>query len=365
MNLYIDVHVLQSLPPNCLNRDDTGSPKTAMYGGARRARVSSQAWKRAMRVMFADNFDKSELSMRTKYIFDMIADEVQKLDPNLDRSQAIKYAEDVMAKVEVKPTKDKKSSDTKLDALFFLSHQQAKNLAALALGKIGDKDDKKAITEAIKSNSGIDLALFGRMVAANQELNTDACAQVAHAISTHRVENEYDYFTAVDDLVDDPDSQVAKTDAGASHIGTAEFSSATLYRYATVAVGNLRKELGQAMITQQAVREFARAFVCSIPTGRQNTFAAHTTPDAVLVCLRTDRPLNLAGAFESPVRGEGIMMRSCEALEKYALEAYEDFCTKPQHSYVVGRHLGKLGERLTLDEMLHNLENAVGERLAP
>ena len=39
--LYVDFHVLQTVPPSCINRDDTGSPKTAIYGGVTRARVSS------------------------------------------------------------------------------------------------------------------------------------------------------------------------------------------------------------------------------------------------------------------------------------------------------------------------------------
>ena len=52
--LYVDFHVLQTVPPSCVNRDDTGSPKTAVYGGATRARVSSQAWKHAIRKMFAE-----------------------------------------------------------------------------------------------------------------------------------------------------------------------------------------------------------------------------------------------------------------------------------------------------------------------
>ena len=48
--ICIEFHILQSFPVTCLNRDDVGSPKTAMIGGTMRARVSSQCWKRAVRM---------------------------------------------------------------------------------------------------------------------------------------------------------------------------------------------------------------------------------------------------------------------------------------------------------------------------
>jgi CRISPR system Cascade subunit CasC len=66
--IFLDVHALQTVPPSNLNRDDTGAPKTALYGGVPRARVSSQAWKRATRTYFADEhlLEPSELGVRTK-----------------------------------------------------------------------------------------------------------------------------------------------------------------------------------------------------------------------------------------------------------------------------------------------------------
>ena len=351
-NLFVDVHVLQSIPPSCLNRDDTNSPKTAIYGGARRARVSSQSWKRAMRLMFKDYFDPSELSMRTKYVFSFVADEIQKISPELTREEALLKAENALIDLGIKPsTKKGKEKDfeagkeSESDVLFFMSTQQARNIASLALSEV----DKKAIKKALKEGNGVDIALFGRMVADDVTLNCEASAQVAHAISTHRVENEYDFFTAVDDLA----SRMHDDHAGSSHLGTVEYNSATLYRYATVAVHKLYEELAKnPAALEKAIREFVRAFICSIPTGKQNTFAAHTVPDAVLVAIRSDRPLNLAGAFEKPVSGEGLAERSAKALETYASDAYEDFCTKPDASYIVGRYLEKLGNRLPLDDML-------------
>lgn len=344
--VYVDLHVIQSVPPSCLNRDDTGSPKTAIYGGVRRARVSSQAWKRAMRLMFRDYFDQSQLGMRTLMIYKPIVEEIVRLQPDLSSEEALKIVQDILKKVKIEPKKDDKD---KVDALFFIGAQQAKNLAALVLGNIEDKDTEKEIIRTLKEDNSVDIALFGRMLAKNPLLNCDASAQVAHAISTHRVENEYDYFTAVDDLG-------PEDNAGAGMLGTVEYNSATLYRFATVAAHELFEQLAKNDgVFEQAINEFARAFICSMPTGKQNTFAAHTVPDAVLAAIRIDRPLNLAGAFENPVRGEGLVPKSAQALEQYTKSVYTDFCSAPEKGYVIGNYLNSLGERLSLENLLERL----------
>ena len=344
--VFIDLHVLQTVPPNCLNRDDTGSPKTAIYGGVRRARVSSQAWKRAMRLMFEEYFDPSELSKRTKQVFELVAQEIMATSSDYSEEDAKTMAKEALAKVGVKPS-GKKGKENEADALFFMSMQQAKNVAAVALGEV----DAKAVKNALKDSNGVDLALFGRMVATDPDLNCDASAQVAHAISTHRVENEYDFFTAVDDM-----ASQTQEHAGGAHLGTVEYNSATLYRYATVAVHELFNQLADnSEIMDKALQEFIRAFICSMPTGRQNTFAAHTLPEAVLAVIRTDRPLNLADAFEAPIsgkNGKGLVAASAKEFVERAQEAYADFCALPAKSFVIGKHFAALGERLSLDDML-------------
>jgi CRISPR system Cascade subunit CasC len=355
MKLFMDIHVIQTLPPNCLNRDDTGSPKTAIYGGVRRARVSSQSWKRAMREMFKEHLDESRLSYRTLKIFDLIADEIQSKDPDCDREDALKSAHEVLKKVNIEAKKKAEKSD----ALFFLSSQQAKNLASLAMGDIEGKEAEKEIKQALKEGNGIDLALFGRMVATNPELNCDASAQVAHAISTHRVENEYDYFTAVDDCS-------TEEHAGAGMIGTVEYNSSTMYRYATVALHDLFCNLSKDVIAlEQAVKEFARAFILSLPGGKQNTFAAHTLPYGVMVTLRTCRPLNLVDAFECPVKSrEGYTVTSTKEFAKHATKAYESFCSKPEVCYVISEELSELGEKVNMEDLLTNVAKDVIERVA-
>ena len=257
--LYVDFHILQTVPPSCINRDDTGSPKTAVYGGVLRARVSSQAWKHAMRVAFVENA-QLDVGKRTKKAAELVKAQILALAPELD---ADKLAKKALENAGIK------SDDKGTKALFFMSTAQAKALAELA---VEGSADKKQYRDALKAAPSMDMALFGRMVADDPSLNYDAAAQVAHSISTHAVQNEYDYFTAVDDCQ-------AEDNAGASHLGTVEYNSSTLYRYATVNVMELAGQLGAAQAAE-TVRAFGEAFLFSMPTGKQNTFANRTLPDA-------------------------------------------------------------------------------------
>jgi len=345
--LFLDMHVIQTVPPSCVNRDDTGSPKTAVYGGVTRARVSSQSWKRAMRLMFRDFFAEDKLGYRTKKIVGLVADAIRKLDGENPEVAAKKILETAGLKIN--------SEDKGTEALFFMSAAQAHSLAELAVR--GTKVSKTAAQAAIREDPSIDIALFGRMVADDPTLNNDACAQVAHAISTHKVANEYDYFTAVDDKA--PEDNV-----GAGHIGAVEFNSATLYRYATVAVHELYRQLQGAAV--DAAREFVRAFACSMPTGKQNTFANRTLPDAMLVTLRTDQPLNLVGAFEKPVPAsdDGYAAASVKRFCAHARESYASFAGEPEVTYAVGKLLSELGAVMPMGAMLDALASDLRARLA-
>jgi CRISPR system Cascade subunit CasC len=342
-NIYVDVHVLQTVPPSCVNRDDTGSPKTAIYGGAVRARVSSQAWKHAIRKMFMDEMEADEVGSRTRKLIPLIAGEIRKINPDVD---AEKLAEDTLTFLGI----NKKSGDAA--ALFFISQAQAKALAKLSVEK---SKDKKEYERALKENPSIDMILFGRMVAADPSLNYDAAAQVSHSISTHAVHNEYDYFTAVDDLS-------AEDNAGAGHLGTVEYNSSTLYRYANVNVHELSRFLGEG--TPDAVREFIKAFVCSMPTGKQNTFANRTLPDVVYVTIRNDQPLNLVGAFENPIKGtEGFMRKSEDALLRYAKKMYENYVNVPVLSVAIGEDICEIADKKTFPDLLDSVETWIRDNI--
>ena len=342
--LYIDFHILQTVPPSCVNRDDTGSPKTAIYGGATRARVSSQAWKRAIRLMFRDGLlAKEQVGERTKKIVAMVAEEIAALSPERD---AVKLGKQALENAGLKNVTEEKGTD----ALFFMSRTQAKALAELILS---GSEDKKAYKDALKAAPSVDMALFGRMVANDPSLNYDAAAQVAHGISTHAVQNEYDYFTAVDDCA-------PEDNAGAGHLGTVEYNSATLYRYATVNALELAGSLGQEA-TPGVVRAFAEAFIRSMPTGKQNTFANRTLPDAVYIAVRCDQPVNLCGAFEKavPASAEGFVEPSKKRLADYAQELYRTYAGAPEAAFTVGAGLESLAAAMPLKDMLESLETSV------
>lgn len=349
--LYVDFHILQTVPPSCINRDDTGSPKTAVYGGVTRARVSSQAWKHAMRAAFAENA-RLDVGKRTKKVADLVKEQILPLAPDAD---ADKLAKKALENASIKFDEKSKKNDTVTKALFFMSTAQAKALAELA---VEGSADKKQYRDALKAAPSMDMALFGRMVADDPSLNSDAAAQVAHSISTHAVQNEYDYFTAVDDCQ-------AEDNAGAGHLGTVEYNSSTLYRYATVNVMELAGQLGAAQAAE-TVRAFGEAFLFSMPTGKQNTFANRTLPDAVYVTLREDQPVNLCGAFERavPRSAQGYAAPSKAALAQYAQQMYSSFAEAPAQSFTVGSGLEELAPAQTAKAMLGALEKAVRDALA-
>lgn len=343
--LYVDVHVLQTVPPSCINRDDTGSPKTAVYGGVTRARVSSQSWKRAVRLMFREMFSQEQVGLRTKRAVELVTARL--------KAQGVEEGCEKLAAKALENAGIKVNKASQTDALLFLSPVQAKELARLAI--VGETD-KQYYKNAIQEYPSVDMALFGRMVASAPSLNYDAAAQVAHSISTHEVRNEYDYFTAVDDCA--PNDNM-----GAGHLGTVEFYSATLYRYATVNVQELVQYLKED--APVAARNFVKAFLLSMPTGKQNTFANRTAPDLAYVTLRRDQPVNLAGAFERPVRanGEGYVGASVRALGHYALRTYQSFVTPPEQAFCVGAAEGAeaLAPSVGMQELLDAVQNTVAD----
>lgn len=367
---YIDIHILQTVPPSNLNRDDTGSPKTAFYGAARRARVSSQAWKRATRTYFNSTLDKDGIGYRTKRLVDLVAERI--VDAGFDATDAEALAKNVVSAtgIKVKPPKKRAGKDTDDDAntsaqsdyLVFASAGQVSRLADLAVEASREGRDvlKSEAKAAFQQDQSIDVALFGRMVADDAELNVDAAVQVAHAISVHAVDNEFDYFTAVDDL------QATDNQPGAGMIGTVEFNSSTLYRYATINIDKLIDNLGDREAAARAAATFVDAFVRSMPTGKQNTFANRTLPDVVAVVVRDDQPVNLVGAFEERIRpsvDQSMVARSAQALARFSTEV-SDAYGGPRLGWVAGRpsvsgELAAFGAVVPLSELVLNVESLV------
>lgn len=331
-NLYLDIHVLQTVPPSCVNRDDTGSPKTAVYGGVKRARVSSQAWKRAMRLEFKHLFESDQIGFRTKNIKQLLINKMAQIDTSKDLSILDKIADTALSEAKIK------SSGGKKDVLFFISSMQIDALAKVALEYADDNSSKKGKEknykdkwkEALNNNPSVDILLFGRMAASDSELNFDAAAQVAHCISTHAVSNEFDYFTAVDDCNSDDN-------AGAGHLGTVEFNSSTLYRYSTVNISELKEDGLDIDEISDVVNGYLHAFITAMPTGKQNTFANRTLPCFTYVTLREDQPVNMSGAFEKPISksSNGYERKSIEAFIDYVNKVYDNYVDVPSRSWFV------------------------------
>lgn len=387
--IFLDVHALQTVPPSNLNRDDTGAPKTAVYGGVPRARVSSQAWKRATRTYFSDEelLKPSELGVRTKKIVELIAGRITALDATITTEQALVLADETVKAAGLKTEVPKRKADAAKETgataapeakyLVFLSARQIEGLARLALdgadditAYFKDKKNKEQVKEIADSRHSVDIALFGRMVADAADFNVDAAVQVAHALSVHRVDNESDYYTAVDD-------ENREEETGAGMIGTIDFNSATLYRYAALGVHQLAANLGHGLRedepgsepVRRAVEAFLHGFVASLPTGKINTFGHHTLPDAVIVTLRTTRPISFVAAFEDPVRGEdgGHLREAADRLAAYVPDlerAYGQPDSTQTWVLRVGPHTLPLAALGTESDTLAGLVTAVGRAVA-
>jgi len=336
MKTMVEIHALQNFAPSNLNRDDTGAPKDALFGGTRRARVSSQCLKRAVRQYFAElvkgqAWAHEDLAVRTKRVLQELTEALVAM--GRPESEASEKARTALAAVKLTMKDDGKS-----EYLLFLGQREIAGVARIvheqwdgigggesssAEGNMAGKakkqaakaaapELKKALDAVFNGGKAVDVALFGRMLTDMPERNQNAACQVAHAISTHGVEREFDFYTAVDDLK-------PEDTAGADMMGTVEFNSACFYRYAVVDWDKLVENLqGDRALALKGLRGFLEGFVLAEPTGKQNTFAAHNPPEFVALSVRRNgAPRSLANAFETAViarKGESLTRRSAEEL---------------------------------------------------
>ncbi len=332
MKTLIEIHALQNFAPSNLNRDDTGAPKDAWFGGSRRARVSSQCQKRAVRSYFDQKkgeglFNADELAVRTKRVYEAIAD---LLVGRRAKDEALAKAEIALSYVKLKPAEGGKTQyllflgQREIAALADAIHrfwdqiapeakdgaEKAKGKGKKAIASGAPKEVQDHIAAIFNGGKAVDVALFGRMLADMPEKNQHAACQVAHAISTHAVEREFDFYTAVDDLK-------PEDTAGADMMGTVEFNSACFYRYAVVDWEKLKANLqSDTELAEKGLKAFLEGFVVAEPTGKQNTFAAHNQPEFVAVSVRHNAAAsNLANAFETALR-----VRKDESLTRVSAE---------------------------------------------
>ena len=354
---HLELHILQSVPVACLNRDDLNSPKTAVFGGVQRARVSSQSWKRAIREMAKELLPKYFKGERTKRmvfalkkclvnrgmvecaavaIAEQVADIVETLDSKTDtdgfkRIKTLMFFSDAeyaaLAEAIVASEDVKNNVNALVMALgaYELAHSEAnkekkekaskdKENVLKTMGKVLEKGAIGKAIKEVKLKDAADIALFGRMVANDHSLTVEAAAVFSHALSTHKADNEIDFFAAVDDLQD-------KEEAGAGMTSTLEFNSATYYRFAGLNLDMLADEDHLADLTQaqrkDVVRTFVEATIKSIPGARKNTMNGNTLPVYVFGVVREKgHPVQLINAFENPVRtNQGYATKSVELLK--------------------------------------------------
>ncbi len=331
---HLELHILQSVPVTCLNRDDLGSPKTAFFGGAQRARVSSQSWKRAIRE-YAHEISPYFEGRRTRLIIEPLKNELVKL--NNDDELALKWAREIAGSLATLDSENQK----KVKTIYFTSDAELKFLAkeydtiSKEKGDIPADDKKykektkkrtKAAAKKLDSNvykDAADLSLFGRMVANDHSLTIEGAAMFNHPISTHKVDNELDFFAAVDDWQE-------KGESGAGMTGTLEFNSSVYYRFAALNLDMLADKEHLACMTieerKEVVTTFIKATLEAVPgmtasnSGRKNSMNGYTRPSYVLGIVREKgHPVQFVNAFENPVwagAGKGIMKASIEKLKK-------------------------------------------------
>lgn len=285
---HLEFHILQSFPVSCLNRDDLGSPKSAVIGGVSRARVSSQCWKRAIRLQMREL--GYCIATRTKLIAATIREKCIALGATEEQATAC-------GNWTAKAFATKVDKNGVSDTLFFISDSEACKIAKEFQDKqfkeIAAKELQNICKKAIDPvHDGLDIALFGRMVANAADMNVEAAASVAHAISIHKVSSEIDFFTAVDDCKKEEES-------GSAHMGNLEFNSATYYRYISLDLGQLTETLKTEDIAP-AVEIFTKALFLAFPAARQATMSAATPWDHAIVTLRKGQRLQLP--FNTPVR---------------------------------------------------------------
>lgn len=346
--MLVQLHLLQNYGPSNLNRDDTGAPKDAYLGGTRRARISSQCLKRSIRRsdVFRDAFDGDGLlATRTKLLPQLIRKELVALGADEQTIEAIAARVPEIGRESGKNDKQQsddgddqetnvvpeKASESATKQLIFIGPDETRPLADKLLTVYQTYGDPKKWTKAkigditkVLGKSvprSVDVAMFGRMTTSEAFEDVHAAVQVAHALSANALQEEFDYFTAVDDL---------SGESGAGMIGDVQFNSSTYYKYFSIHWEQLVENLGgDATIARRAVLALLDAAATAQPSGKQNSFAAHCLPDIVMVEVRQrNLPVNYGNAFLRPARQSAERTITEDAIGKLA-----DYLDRVTHAY--------------------------------
>lgn len=333
--MLIELHTLTAHAPSNLNRDDFGRPKSALFGGTERARISSQALKRAIRTSkyLADTLG-NRLSTRSRDIPQLIHDRLASTyEGDEDKAKRLQHVCEAVTYALGKP--DTKRGPLHLAQIVFLTPAELDRLQQLVAAKVDDGGKlakPKTLGATLAKEAGldqaphdaVDMALFGRMTTddANAFAEVEAAMQVMHPISTHTVVNETDYFTAVDDVATGAD------DRGSAHLNELDFNSAVYYKYFSCDFDRLTRNLGDVESARDALVAFLDAACRIAPSGKQNAFASHSLASAALVVVRDQKvPCSLAEAFERPVPPSeaGFLARSLQRMATHYSTLARDY----------------------------------------
>lgn len=313
MSTFLQLHLLTSYPPACLNRDDLNRPKSAIMGGIPRLRISSQSLKRAWRT--SEDFEnalKGHKGTRTKRKGVKIYEALKQVE-GIKEKDAKAWAQAIAARFgKLKGKKDNEPlNDLEIEQLAHFSPEEERAIDALI--EILSKD-KRAPNESEldllrKEHKAADIALFGRMLADRPDCNTEAACQVAHALTVHRAAVEDDFFTAVDDLNDHSE------DAGSAHMGEQDFGAGLFYQYVCIDRDRLHQNLdGDENLTKRAIHALIEAAATVAPTGKQNSFGSRAWAYYILAEKGSRQPRSLSLAFMKPIREGDMLSDAVEAL---------------------------------------------------
>ncbi|MGI6357082.1 MAG: type I-E CRISPR-associated protein Cas7/Cse4/CasC [Bacillota bacterium] len=326
--MLFEFHMIKNFPPTNLNRDDTGSPKSCFFGGVQRARISSQCLKRSWRQSPVFKAAVDQLGIRTRKLPDLVSEELRKRGIDEEYVQA--------AALKVTGFGNRKGTENKdgiTAQIMFFSREDILAVAERVeqaireagsldkFQKMNVKDWQKKMENVMTRPITLDMALFGRMVTSDAFADVEAAMQVAHAISTHSVNQESDFYTAVDDLV----SGASDDDAGAGMMGDTDFNASCYYMYAALDMDqlgqNLRHSPDVLADAGKVVSCLLEAMAFTNPSGKQNSFAGHVLPDLLYVEVKERKiPVNYANAFVEPARPSGERDLVAESAHRLARE---------------------------------------------
>ena len=340
---FLQLHLLTAYGPSNLNRDDTGRPKSVVFGGVPRLRVSSQSLKRAWRTseVFGAKLE-GHLAERTQRLGKEVLNRL--LEGGMEEAEALDVARGIAGVFgKIKGGKDK--DPTFIEQLAFISPEELESAFALADKALeeGSVEGPKADDLLQKVDTAADIAMFGRMLADNPKFNREAAVQVAHAITTHRAVAEDDYYTAVDDLK----SREEPEDAGAGFVGVQEFGAGVFYLYVCVDRGLLLDNLAnESSVRDASLAALVEAAATVAPGGKQASFASRARAFYALAERGSAQPRSLATAFLKPVSGSNQGEQSIKEIEDFRdrLDAAYGPCASASYTMNVGKGEGTLRE---------------------